>query len=245
MRLALAAAGLALLAAGCAGTPQTSRLGLRPHCGVQGTVLELNGFTGPEMLACVTAADLGGVETIVLDSSGGPVVEALQIAEYLAPLHAEMVVRDRCHSSCANYFLPLGRSIRLMPGAGVILHGSVDAHLVSRGAPQAVADAQSAFAARHGIRAGWLMTRDADDGPESYGDHLSGAAQTWPEDGGAAEIAYIAVEEAMMRSCLPDIEIAPFIDTATQRVRADARLRERWRRQNTYPSGELRCVEPE
>lgn len=233
----------ALLLAGCA-TASEPRLGLRPHCGVSGETLELNGFTGEEMLGCVLNADLSGVTSVVLDSPGGSVGIALMIADRLAPLHADMVVRNRCHSSCANYFLPLARSIRLEPGAQVILHGSVDELLLREGAWPEVFEAQAEFVRRHGVRLGWLMYRTPDDGDLIYGRYLSGAVQTWPEDQGEARIAFVMVEEAMMRSCLPGVEVLPFVDTADQRIRTDPSQREAWRRRGTYPSGGLRCIEP-
>ena len=228
---------------GCGGAPEP-RLGLRPHCAVDGASLELNGFTGEEMLTCLDAVDLAGVTQVVLDSPGGSVGIALIIAERLAALDAEMVVRSRCHSSCANYFLPVARRIRLQPDATVILHGSVDGMLLENGASPDVFQAQADFAQRHGVSLGWLMYRDAGETSSGYGRYLSGAAQTWPEDAGAARIAFVMAEEAMMRSCLPGVEIEPFEDTGSQRLRADAQARERWRRLGVYPSGDLRCVTP-
>lgn len=248
---------LGSLAAGCAALPGRVDLGLVPRCEVSADGdLTLRGSTNGAMLACVQQHAPLSARRVILSSQGGDVSSALSIAEMLQPLRAEMIVRRDCHSSCANYFLPVARRIVVEPGAWVILHGSIDGHMLARmealAAERAVTfdfralhDRQMAFAARNDISLGWLSYRtDAEFNDGVRGRHQTGSVETWKtEDAREATIAYIVVEESMMRSCLGEVDIAPFVDTRVQRAYADRRLRTRWSRQDTYPSGSLACVD--
>ena len=242
---------------GCATIPGRVDLGLVPRCEVSAEGdLTLRGSTNAAMLACVQRHTPLSARRVILNSQGGDVASALSIAELLQPLQADMIVRRNCHSSCANYFLPVARRIVVEPGASVILHGSIDGHMMARMEAlaaekgvtfdfRALHDRQMAFAARNDISLGWLSYRtDVEFRAGSDGRHLTGAAETWKaEDPREANIAYIVVEEAMMRNCLGNVEIAAFEDTRVQRAYTDRRLRTRWARQDTYPSGTLACVD--
>src|SRR5690606_1452550 len=56
---------------------------------------------------------------------------AMDIAELLERLTLTVRVRDRCYSSCANYFLPLAKRLIVEPGATIVLHGGADPLLLS------------------------------------------------------------------------------------------------------------------
>lgn len=244
------------LISGCATLPGRVDLGLVPRCDVSAEGdLTLRGSTNAAMLACVQQHSPLAARRVILDSQGGDVASALSIAELLQPLQAEMVVRHNCHSSCANYFLPVARRIVVEPGAWVILHGSIDGHMLAsmealaaeKGVIfdfRALHDRQMAFAARNDISLGWLSYRtDAEFRAGDRGRHQTGTVETWKaEDPREASIRYMVVEEAFMRSCLGNVDIAPFVDTRVQRAYADRRLRARWAREHTYPSGSLSCV---
>ena len=213
------------------------------RCGLAGGVLRLTGPTDAAMLDCVEALGRIQADTVVLSSSGGRVDTAIRIAERLQPLHAEMVVADGCHSSCANYFLPVARRIRLEPGALILLHGSIDAMFVGEYPGAAgLAEQQANFAATHDVHLGWLLYRTPEEGARRAASaHLTGRQETWRAQSGEARIRMVAVEEMMLRSCLPDVEVVPFVDTFTQRARADAGLRRRMTHQGAYPSGSMVC----
>ena len=246
LSLVLAAAGLLT---GCAGLPKPVDLGLQARCEVSADGdLTLRGFTNEAMLACVRRRTPLSAHRVIVSSPGGDVASALSIAELLAPLRAEIVVRGDCHSSCANYFLPVARRITLEPNSWIILHGSIDGHMLTRilalGGTRALYDRQMAFAEQNNVPLGWLLFRtDEEFKAGDQGRHVTGAVQTWSPDGDA-NIAYTVVEETFLRSCLTHVEITPFAATRSQRFYADARFRARWARRDTYPSGTLTCAAP-
>lgn len=210
--------------------------------------LTLRGPTDAAMLACVQRHASPAIRRVIVNSGGGDVNSALSIAELLAPLRAEIVVRRECHSSCANYLLPVARRITLEPDSWILLHGSIDAHaltqMLASGGDRALYDRQMAFAERFDIPLGWLLFRtDEEFRAGSPGRHVTGKIQTW-SSAGDANIAYTVAEEAFLHSCLPRVEITPFAATRSQRLYADPRFRARWARRNTYPSGTLACAAP-
>jgi hypothetical protein len=214
-------------------------------------VLVLRGSTDQQMLDCVSAAPRSSVKTVVVTSPGGVVSTAIPIAEIIAGMNAEVVVRGQCNSSCANYFLPVARRVTLEPGALVLLHGSIDDAYMAKtqNAPpearerdRAAYAMQRAFAEKRHVALGWLLFRAPEPRASGrFGEYLSGDVERWGERGAHRDRA-IAVEERLMRSCLRGVEITPFKDTAVQRLYTDAGLRERLRRRGVYPSGTLACT---
>ena len=93
---------------------------------------------------------------------------------------------------------------------------------------------QAAFAARNQVPPGWLMHRDADwTGAKAAGIEGLIGAET---KGGA----YLLVEEPMLRSCFPRIEVAPYQDSLRRRwLRSPMRIALRWTK--TVPSGDVVC----
>ncbi|MGZ9100602.1 MAG: hypothetical protein ACXW3O_12935, partial [Brevundimonas sp.] len=230
LSLILSATGLL---AGCATTlPGPVELGLQPRCEVSADGdLTLRGPTNQAMLACVQKQTPLNARRVIVSSTGGDVASALSIAEMLAPLRAEIVVRGDCHSSCANYFLPVGRRITLEPNAWIILHGSIDGHVLAQqlalGGTRELYDRQMAFAERHDVPLGWLLFRTTEEFQAGApGRHVTGSVQTWSPEGDA-NIAYTVVEEAFLRSCLPRVEVTPFAASRAQRLYADAPFRAR------------------
>lgn len=208
--------------------------------------LTLRGPTDAAMLACVQRYASPALRRVIVTSGGGDVNSALSIADLLAPLRAEIVVRRECHSSCANYLLPVARRITLEPDSWIILHGSIDGHaltqMLASGGDRALYERQMAFAQRHDLPLGWLLFRtDEEFRAGSPGRHVTGKIQTW-SSAGDANIAYTVAEEAFLRSCLTRVEITPFAATRSQRLYTDARYRARWARRDTYPSGSLVCA---
>lgn len=235
----LALLTLAALAA-CVSIPSAGR---GPPCELASPdTLMLRGGTNQTMLDCVTQLARPPVRTVVVDSVGGPVKTAIPIAEMLARLDAEVVVRGQCNSSCANYFLSVARKITLEPGSIVTLHGSIDDSFLARN--PAAADThrlQREFASRHGVPYGWLLFRTAADwANKSLGGHVSGAVERFGAS--SINVRQFLVEEAFLRSCLPNVEVTPFRNTLAQRVYTEARLRRSLQRQGVHPTGTLRCA---
>src|SRR5690606_3703784 len=86
----------------------------------------LEGPVNAAMADCVRARLAPTTTELVVDSGGGDIKQALDIAELLEPLTLTVRVRGRCYSSCANYFLPLARRLIIEPGAAIVLHGGAD-----------------------------------------------------------------------------------------------------------------------
>ena len=51
------------------------------------------------------------------------------------------------------------------------------------------------------------------------------------------------VEEPFLTSCLKDVKIYPFKNTAVQRMYTDKKFRKRMTKQGVYPSGAMRCTQ--
>jgi hypothetical protein len=64
---------------------------------------------------------------LVVRSTGGDADAAIDLAEKLQRLDAEVTVVDYCMSSCANYFFAALRRRRVVPGALILFHGGYSA----------------------------------------------------------------------------------------------------------------------
>ncbi|MBF0664976.1 MAG: hypothetical protein IR159_05450 [Brevundimonas sp.] len=230
----------------------------------------LEGPVNAAMADCVREQLAPTTTELVVDSGGGDIRYALDIAELLEPLTLTVRVRDRCYSSCANYFLPLAKRLIVQPGAVIVVHGGADPqflqaevgrrgqriHEIMRetGVDRAEAETrheaavagvrtllerQEAFAVRHQVGKGWFLYREEND--SDVGRWLSGERGPKPHPFGWR---LMLVEEPMIRSCLPDVEIEPF----QQRLEAefiDNRDRYgRFRRAEGLRSLTLECADP-
>ncbi|MBE7420540.1 MAG: hypothetical protein HS128_22820 [Ideonella sp.] len=63
------------------------------------------------------------ISKIVIRSGGGDTGTALNIAELIAAKRIDIVVRDHCISSCANYIFIAGEKKHIMKNSIVALHG--------------------------------------------------------------------------------------------------------------------------
>lgn len=231
----VAIAGL-ILASACASIgPEASPGG---RCSFSNGVLELRGATDQAMLDCVDSSPPASV--VKITSQGGNVTTAMQIAERLHAMNAELIIEGYCESSCANYFLPVSRRVVVEPGARIVLHGSIDEHMLAKTGQADVFERQRAFVARFDLPLGWLLYRThAEFLAGGNGQHVSGAIDTPPGDD---RVAYIVVEERFLRSCYPRLDIDFRPETYTDRIRRDARFRARLGRDGFYPSGSLECT---
>ncbi len=265
-----AALGLTVALLATAQTPPEPETGRCEQADAATFVLQ--GPVDEAMADCVRATLAPTTRVLVVDSGGGDLRHALDIAERLEPLSLAVRVRERCYSSCANYFLPVAERIIVEPGAAIVLHGGADpkflhAEMTERrerrireimrvaGVDRAEAERrfetgiegirtlirrQADFAARHNVGPGWLMYREPGD--RALGRWLTGERGSKPHLFGWR---YMLVEEPMIRSCLPDVEVEPF------QARLEAEFidnRERWarfRRAEGLRSLTLECAEPE
>ncbi len=191
-------------------------------------VFAITGEIDAGLARCVRNTFAESTRELVLNSEGGSIEAALDIAEVLQGHGLTMRVEGACNSSCANYFLPLAKRIEIGPEAMVLLHGGIDpwtldrmrsnkpafmamqarngrspeqaetdfAGLISKS--EALATRQAEFVRDHAVAPGWMLFRmpGSDDIPGLI---------NHPTD-----VKAILVEEPMLRSCLPNVEIAPY-----------------------------------
>lgn len=226
--LAMLASMILLVVSG----PQESSV----RCEKVADTFHLSGRIDAELNTCVQANFGQGVSEIIVDSPGGNADEALLIAERLAGEQFTLRVRGRCSSGCANLFLPLAKRVVVEPGSYVALHGTLDPQQIQREAvaPRdriiaqglrdnphldtavlernydaemaknvALMKRMNAFTERNRIPRGWLFYREPRD--RGLGRHVAGRLRNRNPD-------YVLVEEALMRSCLPHIQIDPYQD---------------------------------
>lgn len=221
-------------------------------------VFAITGAIDAELARCVRESFAESTRILVLDSEGGSVEAALDIAAVLQGRNLTMQVEGECNSSCANYFLPLARRIEIGPQAMVLLHGSIDPWTIERmradkpafmamqarngrsteqaetafagliSKAEALAARQAEFARAHAVAPGWMLFR------------MPGADGIPGLDNHPTAVVAILVEERMMRSCLPNVEIAPY-QAALERhwTRSYRRLGLLWDR--IGPSGRTVC----
>lgn len=194
------------------------------------TIFAITGPIDSALAECVEQRFQDTTTTLVLNSAGGSVASALDIAAKFEGRGLTMRVETQCNSSCANYWLPLARRVELEPGALIMLHGSLDPRLVegfvasrtqviadhqAQGMTEAAATAsfeeaaarlrvnasrEAAFVARNDIPRGWMLYRV----PGSNRIHdVSGRVFGYGRIG-------VIVEERFFRSCFPGIEVEPF-----------------------------------
>ncbi|WP_298159655.1 hypothetical protein [Brevundimonas sp.] len=224
-------------------------------------VFAITGEIDAALSRCVRETFAGSTRELVLDSNGGSVEAALDIAGILEGRGLTMRVEGECNSSCANYFLPLARRIEFSPRSIVLLHGSIDPWTLDRfrsrksefmalqarigrsvedaeiafaeamARTETTATRQAEFAQRHNVAPGWLLYR------------TPGSADVTGLDHEPTQSRAILVEERMMRSCLPGVEIAPYQQALTKRwLRSYRRLGLLWER--IAPSGRTVCRLP-
>lgn len=227
------------------------------------TVFVLRGRIDDAMTACVRERLAPTTTELVVDSEGGEAGAGLDIADLLQGRGLTIRVREWCNSSCANFLLPMARRLVIEPGAMIQIHGGIDpAHLArfradhdrllagyrAEGATPEAAEQryaktlarldglvprQRAFAMREGVRPGWLLYREA--AAPNHIDGLSGTAE------GLMEMRLLIVEERLLRSCLPRVEVEPFQAGLEQRFLNNPRRYASLRRQGAIRSADLHC----
>lgn len=264
-RLAIAFGLLAALSA-CASLGEV-RYGERdgePRC-VQQTpdIFVLTGGIDPEMASCVEQSFQPTTREVRLDSPGGHVGAALDIAANFEGRGLVMRVVDECNSSCANYFLPLASRVIVEPEAIIMLHGSLDpalrAHTIDRREAfirdrmSSEGESRAEAIVRHDAL---LENLDATTARQAAFAERNGVPPGWLlyRRPGSDDIEGISgapdgdvntaliVEEAFMRSCLRNTQIDPF-DARLGRGPVGLVARTVSRLRGFAWSGEMRCVD--
>lgn len=204
------------------------------------TVFVLKGSTDQAMADCVAATLKPTTTELVVDSEGGNVNTAMDIAERLSALdNLTIRIDGQCSSSCGNYVLPMGRKLLVGKLAIIDLHGGVDAGVINKAAPQdrarlqATAERQVAFARKHGIPPGWLFYHTA--AAPLRVDALDGAFR-WklgPDD------RFYLPETPMLRSCLPRLDVSAY--DAWLKSQLTAERLARLKKNGVVPTGTIIC----
>lgn len=121
-----------LALAGCATRPlhPVASAEPEPHIALTGTTLAFRGnISLRSHAALLAAAGTAPVRTLLIQSGGGEVGNAMDIARWVHRNGIDVVVDGTCFSSCANYIFPAGRSKRIAAGGLVAWHGTVE-HLL-------------------------------------------------------------------------------------------------------------------
>lgn len=233
LRLCALAVVLMLLGA-CATSP--SGTGDNTICEASGNTIRVVGATNGAMLACMEKfQNYGRVE---ITSAGGSVRSAIAIGKKLATMQVELTVVDYCESSCANYLVPVARTLVVRSGARIVLHGSVDEWAVARGAPINLYETQRVFAEAHSIPPGWLLMRTETDALNRR--HGSSIVFVDGSDS-TGDAMFIIVEPEFLASCLPKLAAIWEAPTYINTTRSSPRLTRSLQDQGFRSSGAMRC----
>lgn len=116
-------------------------------------ILRLEGEIGAEDAAAFSAALTPEVETVLVNSVGGEVSTALDIAELIERRGLRVAVSSVCASSCANYLFAAAQRRVVLPGGLLLWHGGV----TDEGAAQIEAQLRAI-----GARQKWSAARTAE-----------------------------------------------------------------------------------
>ncbi|WP_227878859.1 ATP-dependent Clp protease proteolytic subunit [Caulobacter segnis] len=204
------------------------------------TVFVIMGEIDTALADCVTAKHAPTTRELIIDSPGGKVGPAMDIADRLST-STDLTIRitGQCVSSCANYILPMARRMIAAPNAIIALHGGVDPAQVAKAPPakaealRSLSDKQRRFATRHGVPPGWLLYRTAEAPARTDG--LDGRYR-WPP----ANATLYLVEAPMLKSCLPWLDIGDY-QAELEANRLLAKGIERLKRDGLVATGSIVC----
>ncbi len=209
--------------------------------------LQLIGDTDKHMLECVRNTLSEDITHIRVNSGGGSARDGRAIAYLLAQNNPILQIDHYCLSSCGNYFVPVAKSVRLGRRAIIGLHGTPDPlmldlsdleahinHLEETGSPSVVGarrslemrkaesaiilEAESRFAADFDVPLGWRHYREVGDPSDGWRRHfVTGSDENVHQHG------FMLVEEAMINSCLPNVETQEFQSTLNRTVLGNRR----------------------
>lgn len=196
-------------------------------------------FTGgidSEALKCFKENYKNGTETIRVNSSGGHASYGLIIANFLKNESFNIIVEQKCASACAIYILPIAKSITMLDGSGIVLHGApsdeqysieyeriaiqklIESGLDKFQAKEEFELSKLHFANQvkhgellkkhHNVHDGWFM----ETGKWQTGNNdgvINQGAVTWLSEN---NVNGLLVSRRFFESCLPNVEIKKFFD---------------------------------
>ena len=176
----------------------------------------IQGKIDKALQACIEALNLNEVTTVIVNSGGGDVDVAMSVGDLLAPLKPHFIIKKHCHSSCANYWLPLARKITFKKKSRILLHGGFDPAILKIyeekgttdvGLLQRLVSKQESYTERHAVPLGWLLYRTDHSLENRFAPYLTGEPSKLNND---IAIKSYMVTSPMLRSCLPEIEVIGF-----------------------------------
>ncbi|WP_339746467.1 hypothetical protein [uncultured Maricaulis sp.] len=233
--------------------------------------LEINGRINAALADCVDVLLGSEIDTVIVTSQGGETFAGRRIGNRIGDRPRTLVVRDRCLSSCGNYFVPAAQRLVLEPGAVVGLHGTPDPATMARhmrhfeaSLDRDVAAGEISRDARDRSLSGQVERDAAQLDEEAAFAERFGVPKGWRlyrgvGDGRTGFLQYfngrnealdgrwdlLVVEAPMLQSCLPHV-LAEGYQQAADTPRW--RLPQLWLHPIfAFPvrSGELRCTDPE
>ena len=233
---------------------------------VNSSSLKLTGKIDEAMLNCVRDNLTPDMNRIFVNSEGGDVLYAHAIAYELAPYPRTLIIEDQCLSSCANYFIPAVHGLELTPGSIIGLHGTPDGMFLDISNLENLAqklednDSETSVSARRMLKdkyernetlryaeaqyseafnvpLGWRLYREAGDTTDGWRRHFKPGSdiQIVPK-------GFMIVEETMLRTCLPNLDVNPFQQSLQETVFDNS---ERWmelrKTLGAYRSFDLAC----
>lgn len=244
---------LSMFLGACASLPTfiSSQIASKCELVLDDSLLILAGATDEKMLDCVSRHLGPKVKKLSVNSSGGDARTALEIGDIIANSRLHIIIEDKCHSSCANYFLPVARRVSLAPNASVILHGSIDEGLLARDSDigdklsqerrRELVEIQNEFAKKHSVHLGWLLYRTAREYEERRPSrYVQGRVSRVASDG--APVRGVIVEEAFMRGCLSNVRVDTFERTLVQTMYSNENTRAKYEKQGFFLTGSMQCT---
>ena len=93
----------------------------------EGPVVSFTGLLSPDNASrLITELNASKTQVLRVDSGGGVISSAIDIAQQIKALQLDIEVSSLCASSCANYLFVAGQEKRILPGAVVLWHGGAD-----------------------------------------------------------------------------------------------------------------------
>ncbi len=243
-----------------------------PCTQVNATTFLLEGDINDATTACVREKLAPTTTDLIVDSNGGQVSAALDIAELLEPLSLTVHVRGGCYSSCANFFLPIADRLIVEPGATIVVHGGIDPQFLHRWNEErqerikehreqhpdlgpadikAWADAADAKVHQEMERQLEFAKRNGvglgwflyrEEDDDDVGPWLSG--RHGPTSSLFGGWRLLLVEEPMVRSCLPRVKVEPFQQELEKEFINNQGRYARFRDAKGMRSLNLRCATP-
>ena len=232
---------------------------------IDNTSVKLSGIINKDMKLCAADLITPQIKTVLVNSIGGDVEYGRDIGYLIGDFPRTLIVEKYCLSSCGNYFVPAAQSLELKPGAVIGLHGTPDPYMLSSNELEAhlteltQAGSQSAnsakrvldrkiaqrqhhlaeeekFAERFSVPLGWRHYRDAGETKEAWRQHFSDGS-----DNGITVRDFMIVEQTMIASCLPHIEIKNYQDILEKSVLKSRKWRTLEKKIGAYRSLGLKC----